>query len=260
MQGRQRLRSGARLSWYGDTPDDEFWFRHWERKLSPDWLATSEGRDPDTDGVLSAILRWLPLEGRHLEAGCGSGDYVVALGVRGYDIEGIELSAKLVALVNQRFPSVPVSVGNALDIDCPDDHYQGYVSIGVVEHRESGPEPFLAEAARVLAPGGTLVLAVPGFGAIRKVAHRWRPGPEPAPGEPFFQYAFGPDELSQLVRDAGFEVRETHFVGAYRMLLEEVPGFRWVTNQRGGKYVRRAAEQLLGNRDGHMLVLHGVRT
>lgn len=226
--------------------------------MGPDWFARSAARDPAKDPSLAVLLDWLPTEGRVLEAGCGSGDYVVALAARGYDVEGIELAADLVELVHERHPDVPLGVGDALAIDRPDGHYDAYVSLGVVEHRREGPEPFLAEARRVLAPGGTLALTVPAFGPIRRLRQRLTRRASSDDGFPFFQYGFGADELVELVAAQGFDVIETRYLGTYRMLCEEVPGFLRATNLRGGRYVRKFAEKIVGSRDGHMIAVRAV--
>jgi len=85
-------------------------------------------------------------DGFHLEAGCGAGYWVAALKHHGFNIEGIEYAHELVDLVHSVRPQLPVRYGDALAIDRPDNHYDSYLSFGLVEHPFEGPKPFLAEA------------------------------------------------------------------------------------------------------------------
>ena len=55
-----------------------------------------------------------------------------------------------------------------MQIDSPDNQYDAYISIGVVEHRIDGPEPFLVEANRVLKPGGIAFISVPYVNPLRR--------------------------------------------------------------------------------------------
>ena len=92
---RTRQREGARLVWYGKTPDEAHWHDHWAKTL------TSERPRgiPDSDELLGVLRDWLPSDGPQLEAGCGAGDYVAALSKSGLPVEGVELSPDLVRLV-----------------------------------------------------------------------------------------------------------------------------------------------------------------
>ena len=111
--------------------------------------------------------QWLPKDGPILEAGCGRGQIVLALRAREWDAEGIDYSEDTVAAVKQLFPDAPIRSGDVTHIDVADNHYAGYISIGVIEHRQAGPEPFLDEAYRVLRPGGIGVITVPYVHPIR---------------------------------------------------------------------------------------------
>src|SRR5437867_5527357 len=134
------LRAG-RLEWYGDAPTDEFWSDYWGGSLRPSYYAGAHRGDlRDLEEVL---VENLDRAGRHVEAGCGPGYWVAALRARGYDITGIESSPRIVEAAGRAYPGIAVHNGDAMALDEVDASLDSYLSFGVVEHRQSGPEPFL---------------------------------------------------------------------------------------------------------------------
>lgn len=250
---RKRAENG-RLSWYGGKADDRFWGEHWSARLGTQYYRDAERLDVRHDEQARIFVRELSPGGLHLEAGCGAGFWVAALRARGFQVEGIEYSSELVELVNRVKPDLPVRAGDALRIDCPDCHYDSYISIGVVEHRSEGPEPFLEEARRVLKPGGKMLISVPFFGFARRfksLLGLYRGTPEGA----FFQYGFGEGEFTSLVARHDFEILSRHRLYPHRLLLEEFAFYRWLQSQRGARFSKRLAEAVFSGRDGHMLMV-----
>jgi SAM-dependent methyltransferase len=254
-QSYRKCMIAGRLSWYGGAADDKFWGEHWSARLGAgNYYADAERLDLTKDLQGRIFVRELDRGGLHLEAGCGAGFWVAALRNSGYNVEGIEYSKELVKLVRERNPTLPVRWADALQIDRPDNHYDSYISIGVVEHRSEGPEPFLAEAFRVLRPGGRLLISVPFFGFTRRLksaAGLFGGSPQGR----FFQYGFGLQEFVSMVAMHGFDIRSTHRLYAHRLLLEECSLYRWLSFQRGARFVRKLAEAFIGERDGHMLMV-----
>ena len=171
-QDRHRHISKGRMIWYGDPGDEQYWYQYWKARLTSDYYASAEANDLASDRLGIVLLQAMSPQGLHLEAGCGAGYWVAALRHYGFMIEGIEYARDLVNLVHAANPELPVRQGNVLHIDSPDDHYDTYLSIGVVEHRIEGPEPFLSEAYRVLKPGGKILISVPFLGPTRKLKSR----------------------------------------------------------------------------------------
>ena len=128
------------------------------------------------------FLRYLPKGEKILEAGCGLGAWVVYLGERGYDIDGIDHDGRVIDRLKAWQPSLPVFQGDISQLSYADGSIGAYISLGVMEHFEDGCDAALAEAHRVLKPGGLLFFTVPIDNIFRKiVAHplryfylRWR--------------------------------------------------------------------------------------
>lgn len=261
MAPRTRVSIGNRLVWYSQQPDEEYWHDHWSASATPERYRSARENDLSRDELGSLILTFLQREGRLLEAGCGSGQYVAALSAAGFDVDGVDSSYRLVKLVNEIEPALAIRHADVLAMTEPDGYYQSYLSIGVVEHREAGPLPFLTEAHRLLAPHGRAVVSVPANGPLRRSKARLRMFPrEPPKALSFYQYGFTPREISSIVEDAGFKVHRTVYTGLHRLLSEEIPGYQRATNLRGGtRLLKETASRMFSGLDGHMVVVLAER-
>jgi SAM-dependent methyltransferase len=215
---------GERLSYYKVKADQVFWDQHWQDNITPNYYERAK------KGALGhfedIFLRHIPKHGRILEAGCGLGGLVLALRVRGYDCEGVEWGRDTVDMVRSILPELPIRVGDVTNLDVPDGYYQGYVSIGVVEHRLEGPEPFLVEARRILAGDGVMLISVPHFNALRRLK-AWLGFYHNSVHElDFYQQAFTPKEMSNILRRCGFTVEEVMGYHAFIGLTVETPFVR----------------------------------
>lgn len=111
---------------------------------------------------LSGIVAELVPEGASvLEAGAGSGKWLKDLTEKGYSVTGIELDRGNVDRFRKRWPQIRYDHGDVEQLPYDDGCFDAILSLGVVEHLFKGPETALAEARRVLKPGGVLILTVP---------------------------------------------------------------------------------------------------
>ena len=138
---------------------------------------------------------------------------------------GADYSDALVTEVLRRFPNLPISVGDVCSLRFPDNYFSGYISLGVIEHRREGCDPFLHEAFRVVRPGAVLCISVPHFNQLRKMklafgAYRSTPRNDRLE---FYQYGFTKDWFSQKLKEHGFDVVSFEYYGTSRCLQEEFP-------------------------------------
>ncbi|MFF5970906.1 class I SAM-dependent DNA methyltransferase [Streptomyces sp. NPDC012769] len=189
----------------------------------------SELPRPDLDSlaldraVLAAFAETVRADGGGtvVEVGCGPGPVTARLRDLGLDVLGVDLSPVMIDLARATYPDLRFEVGSMDALDVADGALGGVVAWYSVIHappRELAP--YFAEFRRVLAPGGTLLLAffesegdpVTAFDHKVATAYRW----------PI-------DDLARLAGDAGFTE-----VG--RMLREPTEGERF----RRGHLLMRA--------------------
>lgn len=244
-KSRTKVWRTGRILYFHEKADADFWDKYWTGSITKELFKPYE--EGNLDEFSLVFEKYLGKDDRILEAGCGTGRYIVALLARGYrKIEGIEWGRKTIEKVRSIYPDLPVSVGDVLSVDVPDHSYDGYISLGVVEHRVEGPEPFLTEAFRILRPGGYAIFSVPYVNALRKIKGQLGRYLKEIPGDGmFYQYAFGRSEFTDFLQKAGFNLIETQGAAGYFCLNEELPTlFSFLDKLPGGwrikEYVKRS--------------------
>ena len=219
----------------------DFWDESWEADGS-----IVEGPENDriceNHGSLWRLLdRVVRPDRLFLEGGCGCATWVRYFAARGHKALGIDFAERTVRRLNAKAPYADIRVGDITAFPLADGSVHSYYSGGVVEHFETGPEPALREAHRVLAKDGWFLCSIPdastlrtrliyplqGQGtaawgcAVRKVAGTQSDAP-PA-GFRFYQYLFGREEFRRRLEATGFEVVEDY---GYSLIwgLTEIPG------------------------------------
>lgn len=96
----------------------------------------------------------LPAGSRVLDLACGTGDLCRVLEAAGHRVVGVDRSAGMLAAARTRAPLVR---GDCLELPVPDAAVDGVVC-GFALRNFLSLEPFLAECARVLRPGGRVAL------------------------------------------------------------------------------------------------------
>lgn len=223
---RCRVEHG-RLVYYYKEADAAFWDSQWKQMLSQSYYRRYLAGD--LEGFERPFTRHLPKEGRILEAGCGVARFVVALRARGYDCVGADFAEETITAVRAILPDLPVVATDVTHMnDVSDGEFAGVVSLGVVEHREAGPEPFLDETWRILSPGGMLLISVPTFNGLRRWRERHGKYNGDVRGMEFYQYAFPPEEFRGYLARAGFRTIAEYPYDPRTGLGEDLPVMRHV--------------------------------
>jgi SAM-dependent methyltransferase len=154
-----------------------------------------------------------------LEIGCGGGDFCVWMADRGASrVIGEDVSKVAVAHSASQHsrPGLAFDVGDIENIAHPDESFDLVVSCETIEHVPT-PRRAIAELARVLRPGGTLLLSAPNYlsltGAHRTfrelTGRKWDEG-----GQPHVGWTLYPRTAAWL-RDAGMTIVSTNGDGWY---------------------------------------------
>jgi 2-polyprenyl-3-methyl-5-hydroxy-6-metoxy-1,4-benzoquinol methylase len=165
---RVRRCSECRLAFVSPRPDDAELAAYY-----PDDYFGSRHR------VLSSLFmklrtRALPTAkpgARVLDLGCGRGDFLRACVARGWEAVGVEQAA---APIFQQAPPPPFRlVATERLHELPDASFDAVTLWHVLEHLPD-PRRTLAEARRLLRPGGRLVVEVPNFGSWQaRLGPKW---------------------------------------------------------------------------------------
>jgi ubiquinone/menaquinone biosynthesis C-methylase UbiE len=185
------------------------WTEEW-RRLSIE----SEIEMWDYYGLRPFVLKYTPRFGKVVEAGCGLGRYNFYLSHFGVNIAGLDFSEEIIEQLkdwqNKNGYNLDFIVGDVTSLPFEDNSLRGYLSFGVVEHFQEGPQIPIAEAYRVLQPGGVAIITVPNnswnvrrLKAIRKVKtivkkiiNKYKP-------ISFFQYEYTPKQLKKHIANSG---------------------------------------------------------
>jgi SAM-dependent methyltransferase len=157
---------------------------------------------------------FLPREGKILEAGAGRGRWVFYLRRLGYDVAGLDLSRAEIAAARAFDPDVPIEYGNVLRTGYPDRSFAAVISLGVLEHFESGPQPALAEVRRILRSGGVFLVTVPTQNVMRVLLFNRIKGAQNLYRRirnvrlEFDEYRYSRGQFETLLREAGFHILE----------------------------------------------------
>jgi SAM-dependent methyltransferase len=125
------------------------------------WAATyDEATNPvlQIEGPFMAAL-FAGLEpGRALDAACGTGRQAAALAELGHDVVGVDASPAMLEKARARVPEADFRIGELAALPFETDSFDLAVCSLALTHLED-PAPAIAELARVVRPGGRIVLS-----------------------------------------------------------------------------------------------------
>jgi ubiquinone/menaquinone biosynthesis C-methylase UbiE len=172
---------------------------------------------------------------RLLDVGCGPGTITAAAAARGAHAVGVDLAAGMLAVGRERHPGLDLREGDAEALPFADGTFDAVVGGFVLNHLPS-VETAVAEAARVLAPGGRLAVAV------------WE--------RPERNRLLG--ELTAAVHDAGVEVRGGLPEGPDPYRLADLDAMREVLQRTGPAHVEARTHRLVHEAPGAGEVWEGL--
>jgi SAM-dependent methyltransferase len=159
-------------------------------------------RDPDGSdaALIDDLLAALPSAPDVLDVGCGDGARTLANLPAGS--VGLDVSRRALDLASETVPHARLVHGELSALPFGADRFDGITAYHAVFHVERDRHPAVyAEFARVLRPGGTLLMTLPG-GRFETVRRGWM-------GGRMFFSAPGRDRTLAQLREAGFDEIET---------------------------------------------------
>ncbi len=193
--------------------------RIYSKVEDPRYLEEYSGRVASAGRLLKYLERHTR-PGRLLDVGCGVG-VIPAVARDPWQAKGVELSSWAVREARTRF-GADVVEGTLEEARFPEASFGVVTMLDVIEHLPD-PKETLAEARRILGPGGLLFILTPDLKApLARLMGRWWWGLRPA-----HLHYFSRKSLVSLLESQGFEIKEIGFWGRKFTL-----GY-WISRMKG---------------------------
>ena len=217
---------------------EAYWTRIWEQEGGPKGAVGKIPKKPEFR-IMRPYLDRLPEGARLLDGGCGLGDWTLYFSRNRLPTLGLDISRETVAKLESLFPEADFAIGDIRATGLPDASFDGYFSWGTFEHFEEGLAPCVAEAWRVLKPGGYLFITVPFDNLRMALIKAFDSKRETAPADRpmrFYQWRLTREELRECLSAGGFEVLDIKPIhkrqGVLRSLHHEFGlSYKWVVSK-----------------------------
>lgn len=154
--------------------------------------------------------------GRLLDIGCGNGRFLRTMRDLGWEVQGVETNTQSAEFC--RGTQLAVHNGDLASAKYPSGSFDVVTLRHVIEHIPA-PQAFMAELARILKPGGCLVVETPNFSSLgwALFGPRWY-----ATGIPYHVVLFSPDNLALLARRHGLVQERVHLETSQKLFLNSL--------------------------------------
>ncbi len=131
----------------------------------------------------------------------------------------------MVERINKEFPELKVYLGDVRKLSFSDNEFDGYWSLGVIEHFYDGYGEILSEMSRVIKPGGKLFLVFPAFSPYRRLKAALGLYPKFLESESnksnFYQFALSWRTVASDLENLGFELEYRRYTNGFKAVKEE---------------------------------------
>lgn len=166
------------------------------------------------------FFRSLKKTGNVLDIGCGYGYFLAACRERGYDVQGIEFSGWALKHATDVL-EIPVSVGNVIDIDMPENRFDVITMWHALEHVPE-PDQVIRHVKKWLKKDGVFIADVPNHEGTdaQKQWQDWVGW-----SLPYHYYHFTPRSITELLSKCGLRVIKSkdYHSEVIKMNLKRIP-------------------------------------
>jgi len=240
-------KENKRLVVIGESATEEFWEKHW---LDPKDFEKRIKAGASFGIIKKYTSKFLTPPSKVIDAGCGIGQNVYGLKQWGYDAYGIDFTDEVVKKTKQIFPDLKIFAQDVRKLDFPDNFFDGYWSLGVIEHFKDGYGDIIKEARRVIKNDGYFFLTVPWFSPLRRLKAWLGMYPKIDKNTDmghFYEFMLDSTQLIKTVENEGFRLVSRHSNDAVKGLKDEISCLRPILQKvyDGRGFFSRALRGLL---------------
>jgi 2-polyprenyl-3-methyl-5-hydroxy-6-metoxy-1,4-benzoquinol methylase len=160
----------------------------------------------DHVAFVAKALRSADGTGPVLDVGCGGGLFLGMLREQGFRVAGLDFSTGAAALAARRH-RIPAIAGDLTAAPIAPESCTAITMFHVLEHVRQ-PKEYLAEARRLLRPGGRLIVQVPNAACwqFTLLGRRWN-----GVDAPRHMFLFRDRDLQKLLEATGFEIERKKY-------------------------------------------------
>lgn len=187
--------------------------------------------------------------GRMLDVGCATGVFLDGMRQRGWETYGVEINPEVAQYARQRL-GLNVFASELSDTDFAAGFFDLVTLWDVLEHVYD-PRQTLQEIARVLRPGGLLVLSLPSLGSFeaRLFGTHWAGWDLPR-----HLHLFPQPVLGQLLAETGFQLQKvSFFTGRYYVFVLSTQ--LWLEEHLPRKKLRQIILEMMRSWPARLLAL-----
>lgn len=197
--------------------------------------------------VVPTTKKYLEKRSRLLEAGCGHGTNVINLKENGFDCIGIDFAVKTINNLNKRYPNYKFIKGDIRKLPFNNNSFDGYWSLGVIEHFFLGYNKVFLEMKRVLKRKGFAFITFPYMSPIRKLKARsgkYRLWNQEMSKKNFYQFALDKNDVIKDLEQLGFKLIDEKPFDGVSGLRKEVKSLSFILeplSRYSGRFLIAAA-------------------
>jgi ubiquinone/menaquinone biosynthesis C-methylase UbiE len=237
-----------------------FWDEHWNTKHFSQLVRSKNSL------IVKYTSRYLTVGSKLLEGGCGRGNIVYSLHEVGFDAYGIDWARETLAMTKRYVPELKICVGDVRCLPYKKHFFDGYWSLGVIEHFYDGYDEIAKEMFRVIRKDGYLFLAFPYMHPLRKIKARMGCYPKlpkgfDAASKDFYQYALDETRTLKNLQYMGFDLVFRTPLDGVKGLKDEVafisPLLQRIYDSRSipGRVLKRLLNLVLAPWCGHSILM-----
>lgn len=202
-------------------PGKTGWKQYWVGQSVAEMVAEARS---EKSVVMDAIEKYTDHDSVIFDGGCGLGRWPAFIKESGYrHVIGLDYLRQPIMKLKKYNPQIDAVVGSVDAIPLQGESVDFYLSGGVIEHFEEGPQRCLVEACRILKNGGIILVAVPYQNLYRSTIRRFLIIPllkliKPSFREKnrvFYQYYYNKRDVRQFLLEVNLTILDCFYVDRF---------------------------------------------